>query len=47
MQPNVGDGLPVSRNHNEITRKTTDNIVNVAHELKAEEFVKWTCQWLL
>ncbi|GFR06815.1 ATP-dependent DNA helicase [Trichonephila clavata] len=37
MQPNVEDELQVSRNLNEITRKTTDNIVNVGHELKAEE----------
>ncbi|GFV65003.1 ATP-dependent DNA helicase [Trichonephila clavipes] len=37
MQPNVEDELQVSRNLNEITRKTTDNIVNVGHELKVEE----------
>lgn len=38
MQPNVEDEIQVSRNLNEITRKTKDNIVNVGHELKAEEF---------
>ncbi|GIY68550.1 ATP-dependent DNA helicase [Caerostris darwini] len=38
MQPNVEDEIQVSRNLNEITRKTKDNIVNVDHELKAEEF---------
>ncbi|GFY58570.1 ATP-dependent DNA helicase [Trichonephila inaurata madagascariensis] len=37
MQPNVEDELQVSRNLNEISRKTTDNIANVGHELKAEE----------
>ncbi|GFR18849.1 ATP-dependent DNA helicase [Trichonephila clavata] len=37
MQPNVEDELQVSRNLNEINRKTTDNIVNVGHELKVEE----------
>ncbi|GFQ77643.1 ATP-dependent DNA helicase [Trichonephila clavata] len=36
-QPNVEDELQVSRNLNEITRKTTDDIVNVGHELKAED----------
>ncbi|GIY52632.1 hypothetical protein CDAR_584341 [Caerostris darwini] len=39
MQPNVENEIQVSRNLNEITRKTKDNIVNVDHELKAEEFV--------
>ncbi|GIY85768.1 2-oxoisovalerate dehydrogenase subunit alpha, mitochondrial [Caerostris extrusa] len=38
MQVNVEDEIQVSRNLNEITRKTKDNIVNVDHELKAEEF---------
>ncbi|GIY57521.1 ATP-dependent DNA helicase [Caerostris darwini] len=38
MQPNVEDEIQVSRNLNDITRKTKDNIVNVDHELKAEEF---------
>ncbi|GIY15745.1 ATP-dependent DNA helicase [Caerostris darwini] len=38
MQPNVEDEIQDSRNLNEITRKTKDNIVNVDHELKAEEF---------
>ncbi|GIY31477.1 ATP-dependent DNA helicase [Caerostris extrusa] len=38
MQPNVEDEIQVSRNLNEITRKTKNNIVNVDHELKAEEF---------
>lgn len=37
-QPNVEEELHVTRNLNEITRKTKDNIVNVEHELKAEEF---------
>ncbi|GFQ93617.1 ATP-dependent DNA helicase [Trichonephila clavata] len=37
MLPNVEDELQVSRNLNEIIRKTTDNIVNVGHELKAKE----------
>lgn len=37
MPPNVENELQVSRNLNEITRKTKDNIVNVGHELKAEE----------
>lgn len=36
MQPNVEDKLQISRNLNEITRKTKDNIVNVGNELKAE-----------
>lgn len=38
MQPNVEDELQVSRNLHEITQKTKDNIVNVGHELKEEEF---------
>ncbi|KNE86955.1 hypothetical protein PSTG_19676, partial [Puccinia striiformis f. sp. tritici PST-78] len=37
-QPDVEDELEVSSNLNEITRKTRDNIVNEAHELKSEEF---------
>ncbi|GIY13376.1 ATP-dependent DNA helicase [Caerostris extrusa] len=37
-KPNVEDEIQVSRNLNEITSKTKDNIVNVDHELKAEEF---------
>ncbi|KAJ9574962.1 hypothetical protein L9F63_007880, partial [Diploptera punctata] len=38
MQPNVEDELQISRKINEITRKTSNNIVNVGHEMKAEEF---------
>lgn len=37
-QPDVEDELEVSSNLNEITRKTRDNIVNEAHELKSEEY---------
>ena len=38
IQPDVDDELQVSENLNEIVRKTEDNIVNVTHELKSEEF---------
>lgn len=38
QQPDVEQELEVSENLNEIIRKTKDNIVNVEHELKAEEF---------
>lgn len=37
VQPDVEDELEVHENVNEIRRKTRDNIVNVEHELKAEE----------
>ncbi|GFR21211.1 ATP-dependent DNA helicase [Trichonephila clavata] len=37
-QPTEEQVLDVSNNVNKITRKTTDNIVNVAYERKAEEF---------
>ncbi|GFQ72031.1 ATP-dependent DNA helicase [Trichonephila clavata] len=37
-QPTEEQVLDVSNNANKITRKTTDNIVNVAYERKAEEF---------
>ena len=37
-QPDVDDELQISENLNEIVRKTKDNIVNVTHELKSEEF---------
>ncbi|GFR21146.1 ATP-dependent DNA helicase [Trichonephila clavata] len=37
-QPTEEQVLDVSNNVNKITRKTTDNIVNVAYEWKAEEF---------
>ncbi|GBP80547.1 hypothetical protein EVAR_39417_1 [Eumeta japonica] len=43
MPPNVEDEIQVSRNLNEITRKTKDNIVNVGHELKAEELAWYFC----
>ncbi|KAF9409134.1 hypothetical protein HW555_011413 [Spodoptera exigua] len=38
VQPDVEDELEVSENINEIRRKTDNNIVNEAYELKAEEF---------
>ncbi|KAL3271802.1 hypothetical protein HHI36_022272 [Cryptolaemus montrouzieri] len=38
VQPDVEDELEVSENVNEIRRKTNNNIVNEAYELKAEEF---------
>lgn len=38
VQPDVEDELEVSENVNEIIRKTNNNIVNEAYELKAEEF---------
>ncbi|GFQ87130.1 uncharacterized protein TNCT_347151 [Trichonephila clavata] len=37
-QPTEEQVLDVSNNVNKITRKTTDNIVNVAYERKAEKF---------
>lgn len=37
-EPNVEDEIEISVNDNEIRRKTKDNIVNEAHELKAEEY---------
>lgn len=37
-QPDVNDELEVNENPNETKRKTRDNIVNVEHEKKAEEF---------
>lgn len=36
-QPSEEQVLNVSNDINKITRKTTDNIANVAHEKKAEE----------
>lgn len=33
--------LDLSNNVNKITRKTIDNIVNLAHEWKAEEFARF------
>ncbi|GIY05128.1 ATP-dependent DNA helicase [Caerostris darwini] len=47
MQPNVEDEIQVSRNLNKITLKTKDNIVNVDHELKAEEFARSVLNELL
>src|SRR5271154_5268824 len=38
IQPAVEEELEISRNVNEIVRKTKDNIVNEAHECKAEEY---------
>lgn len=38
IQPDVEEEINVSTRLNEIVRKTTDNIVNESHELKAEEF---------
>lgn len=38
FQPDVEEELEVSSNLNEIKRKTNNNIVNEAHELRAEEF---------
>ncbi len=37
VQPDVEEILEVSQDLNKIIRKTTDNIVNESHELKAEE----------
>ncbi|GFV54206.1 peptidase C76 domain-containing protein [Trichonephila clavipes] len=39
-QPTEEQVLDVSNNVDKITRKTTDNLVNVAHERKAEE-IAW------
>lgn len=38
VQLDVSDELDISNNINEIRRKTSKNIVNEAHEMKAEEF---------
>ncbi|KAG5872170.1 hypothetical protein JTB14_010731 [Gonioctena quinquepunctata] len=40
-QPDVANELEVSENVNEIRRKTNDNIVNEAHEIKAEELARY------
>ena len=38
FQPDIEEELETSSNLNEIVRKTDNNIVKVAHELKAEEY---------
>ena len=38
IQPDIEEEIEVSNHLNEIHRKTTNNIVNINHELKSEEF---------